>query len=240
MHCLLSSLWDTWTACSLCWRRGSKQFQVLLRRPPGDPPPCAPTSPFACCTAALHLAAEPLWARLLRLPEAPRPAPDRPPRRPAAALPQEWQVCQVTIGTIGDVARAIEEQITPYCDQLMVLLLSNLANPAVHRMVKPPILMAFGDLALAIGDKFEVRWQAVLFWGGQVQGGCASALMGMLGGRRGGAGGGGTRCLLSGRLLRVCVLTGRPVTVPDWSPPPGHCRRTICRLCSRCSRAPCS
>lgn len=39
----------------------------------------------------------------------------------------------------------------------MQTLLTNLQSPDVHRNIKPQILSAFGDIALAIGDKFEVR-----------------------------------------------------------------------------------
>ena len=63
----------------------------------------------------------------------------------------------VTVGVLGDICRAIEDQIFPYCDPIMQTLLQNLQSSDVHRKVKPPILQAFGDLELACGDKFEVR-----------------------------------------------------------------------------------
>lgn len=69
---------------------------------------------------------------------------------------QDWQVCQVTVGALGDVARAIERDIFPYCDRIMLVLLHNLQSNDVHRNIKPQILSCFGDLALAIGDNFEV------------------------------------------------------------------------------------
>eukprot|EP00887_Chlorella_sp_A99_P006846 scaffold2.g6846.t1 len=68
----------------------------------------------------------------------------------------DWQVCQVTVGALGDVARAIERDIFPYCDRIMLVLLHNLQSNDVHRNIKPQILSCFGDLALAIGDNFEV------------------------------------------------------------------------------------
>jgi importin subunit beta-1 len=68
---------------------------------------------------------------------------------------QDWQVCQVSVGVLGDVCRAIEEAVAPYCDRVMAVLLANLQSDAVHRNIKPQILSAFGDVALAIGDKFE-------------------------------------------------------------------------------------
>lgn len=49
----------------------------------------------------------------------------------------------------------MEEQILPYTDTIMELLLDNLANTDVHRNIKPQILSAFSDIALALGEKFE-------------------------------------------------------------------------------------
>lgn len=75
---------------------------------------------------------------------------------------REWQVCSVSVGVLGDICRAIEEQILPYCDRVMILMVRNLQSNEVHRNIKPQILSAFGDIALAIGDKFVVYLQHVL------------------------------------------------------------------------------
>jgi hypothetical protein len=75
---------------------------------------------------------------------------------------QEWQVCQVTVGVLGDITRAIEASLYPYCDAIMQTLLSNLQSGEVHRNVKPPILSVFGDIALAIGERFEKYLQHVV------------------------------------------------------------------------------
>lgn len=64
-------------------------------------------------------------------------------------------MCQVTVGVLGDICRAVEDQILPYCDPVMSILLSNLQSVTVSRELKPQILMAFGDIALALGDNFE-------------------------------------------------------------------------------------
>jgi importin subunit beta-1 len=40
--------------------------------------------------------------------------------------PQDWQVCQVSVGVLGDICRAIEEAVAPYCDRIMAVLLANL------------------------------------------------------------------------------------------------------------------
>ena len=64
-------------------------------------------------------------------------------------------MCAVAIGVVGDVCRALEAKVLPYCDEIVNLLLQNVANPALNRNVKPPILCAFGDIALAIAGAFE-------------------------------------------------------------------------------------
>ena len=48
----------------------------------------------------------------------------------------------------------------------MQTLLTNLQSPDVHRNIKPQILSAFGDIALAIGDRFDVRCSPRGGWGG--------------------------------------------------------------------------
>ena len=68
---------------------------------------------------------------------------------------EEHQVCAVAIGVVGDICRALEIKVLPYCDEIVHLLLRNLQNPALNRNVKPPILSCFGDIALAVGGNFE-------------------------------------------------------------------------------------
>jgi importin subunit beta-1 len=66
----------------------------------------------------------------------------------------EWQVCSAAVGTTGDICRALEIQIFPYCDDIIRCLLEDLQNPALNRQVKPAVLSCFGDIALAIGGNF--------------------------------------------------------------------------------------
>jgi hypothetical protein len=35
-------------------------------------------------------------------------------------------VCQVSVGVLGDIARALEDQLQPFCDSIMQILLHNL------------------------------------------------------------------------------------------------------------------
>jgi len=68
---------------------------------------------------------------------------------------EEHMVCGVAVGVVGDICRALGDKIFPYCDVIVGLLNENLRNPSVNRLVKPPILSCFGDIALAISGKFE-------------------------------------------------------------------------------------
>lgn len=75
---------------------------------------------------------------------------------------EEHQVCAVAIGVVGDICRALEAKVLPYCDEIVHLLLRNLQNPNLNRNVKPPILSCFGDIALAVGGHFEKYMQITM------------------------------------------------------------------------------
>lgn len=68
---------------------------------------------------------------------------------------EEYQVCAITVGVVGDICRALDDKILPYCDRIMNLLVKDLSSEELHRSVKPPIFSCFGDIALAIGEHFE-------------------------------------------------------------------------------------
>lgn len=68
---------------------------------------------------------------------------------------EEYQVCSISVGVVGDICRAMDEKVFPYCVGIMSNLLKNLSNVMLHRSVKAPILSCFGDIALAIGEHFE-------------------------------------------------------------------------------------
>ena len=74
----------------------------------------------------------------------------------------EYQVCHAAVGLVGDICRALSAAVIPFCDEVMTVLLENLSNNEVHRLVKPQILSVFGDIALAVGSKFSKYLEVVL------------------------------------------------------------------------------
>ncbi|KAF3448056.1 hypothetical protein FNV43_RR08764 [Rhamnella rubrinervis] len=68
---------------------------------------------------------------------------------------EEYQVCAITVGVVGDICRALDDKVLPYCDGIMNHLVKDLSSEELHRSVKPPIFSCFGDIALAIGEHFE-------------------------------------------------------------------------------------
>jgi len=75
---------------------------------------------------------------------------------------EEYEVCKVAVGVVGDICRALGPKVLPYCDEIVSLLLQDLQNNKLHRTVKPPILSCFGDIALAIGGEFVKYLQIVM------------------------------------------------------------------------------
>lgn len=49
------------------------------------------------------------------------------------------QVCLSVVGVLGDLCRNVEEDILPYCDEVMQLLIHNLGSNDVHRTIKPQV-----------------------------------------------------------------------------------------------------
>ncbi|KAI9921613.1 hypothetical protein PsorP6_002183 [Peronosclerospora sorghi] len=68
---------------------------------------------------------------------------------------EEYMVCSVAVGVIGDLCRALGSQILPLCDEIVAALIEILKNPLLNRSVKPPVLSCFGDIALAIESEYE-------------------------------------------------------------------------------------
>eukprot|EP01125_Pyxidicula_operculata_P001899 TRINITY_DN1180_c0_g1_i2.p1 TRINITY_DN1180_c0_g1~~TRINITY_DN1180_c0_g1_i2.p1 ORF type:complete len:856 (+),score=219.61 TRINITY_DN1180_c0_g1_i2:38-2605(+) len=75
---------------------------------------------------------------------------------------QEYQVCKVAIGLVGDISSALGLAIVPYCDKIITSLLHNLQNKQLDRAVKPAILSCLGDIAYSIGASFEKYCEVVM------------------------------------------------------------------------------
>lgn len=68
---------------------------------------------------------------------------------------EEYMVCSVAVGVVGDLCRALENKVVPLCDEIVKALIEILRNPSLNRSVKPPVLSCFGDIALAIEGDYE-------------------------------------------------------------------------------------
>eukprot|EP00026_Physarum_polycephalum_P002142 Phypoly_transcript_02146.p1 GENE.Phypoly_transcript_02146~~Phypoly_transcript_02146.p1 ORF type:complete len:854 (+),score=127.98 Phypoly_transcript_02146:100-2661(+) len=66
-----------------------------------------------------------------------------------------YQVCSIAVGVVGDICSALQKLVTPYCFEIISILISLLQNSSLHKSVKPPILSCFGDIALAICGEFS-------------------------------------------------------------------------------------
>lgn len=69
---------------------------------------------------------------------------------------EDYSVCAITLGVLGDICRALGENIFPYCESLINHIGQLLSLPDVNRKIRPASLSAIGDISLAIGGKFEV------------------------------------------------------------------------------------
>ncbi|KAH8915998.1 ARM repeat-containing protein [Atractiella rhizophila] len=67
---------------------------------------------------------------------------------------EEYQLCSIGVGLIGDVCRALGDASVQYCQNFLEVLMQDLQSPVLHRSVKPPILSCFGDIAMSIGGSY--------------------------------------------------------------------------------------
>jgi len=75
---------------------------------------------------------------------------------------EEYQVCTVAVGLVGDVCRALQRKIVPYCDEIVTILVEILQKPTLNRSLKPVILSCFGDIALATSGEFAKYLQVIM------------------------------------------------------------------------------
>jgi importin subunit beta-1 len=85
---------------------------------------------------------------------------------------EDAALCTVSIGTIGDIARALQERTVQYAAAFVTLLLESLQSQVMSRTVKIQVLACFGDVALSIGAEFAPYLDtamAVLKQAGEIQ-----------------------------------------------------------------------
>jgi len=75
---------------------------------------------------------------------------------------EEYQVCNVAVGVVGDVCRSLQRRMVPYCDEIVTILVEILQKPSLNRQIKPVILSCFGDIGLAICGDFVKYLQVIV------------------------------------------------------------------------------
>ena len=74
----------------------------------------------------------------------------------------DTQVAIAAVGLVGDISRSLGEGMFPFTHDIMQALMGLLSNPYADRSVKPHVLSALGDVALALGTKFEAFLPATM------------------------------------------------------------------------------
>eukprot|EP00730_Choanoeca_flexa_P020436 TRINITY_DN9980_c0_g1_i1.p1 TRINITY_DN9980_c0_g1~~TRINITY_DN9980_c0_g1_i1.p1 ORF type:complete len:885 (+),score=271.75 TRINITY_DN9980_c0_g1_i1:59-2713(+) len=74
---------------------------------------------------------------------------------------QHGATCFAAVGVVGDICRQLQRDAAPHCNEFMEVLLQALTATDVARNVKPAVLSAFNDMALALGDGFSVYLEVV-------------------------------------------------------------------------------
>jgi len=68
----------------------------------------------------------------------------------------QFAVCAMAVGVVGDLSRALDVEMNQYCDRLVREALAPLLESKdVDRKLKPLVMTAMGDLALATRGQFE-------------------------------------------------------------------------------------
>lgn len=76
---------------------------------------------------------------------------------------EEYTLCGIAVGLVGDVCRALGADSVKYTPGFMEALMTSLSSSVLHRSVKPPILSCFGDIAMAVGpDGFNNYLQTTM------------------------------------------------------------------------------
>merc|ERR1719231_1757782 len=65
------------------------------------------------------------------------------------------QLVTMSVLAVGDLCRSIGKEVSPYCDEIMNILVELLQSDVVDRSVKPHVISLFSDIALAIEKSFD-------------------------------------------------------------------------------------
>eukprot|EP01035_Chromulina_nebulosa_P017784 gene17784-23391_t len=74
----------------------------------------------------------------------------------------EYSVCSVALGVVGDICRALNNLVEPICNDVLKYVLEILRSTSVNRSVKPHAISTFSDIAMAIGGNFETYISVVI------------------------------------------------------------------------------
>lgn len=152
---------------------------------------------------------------------------------------EQYQVCIVTVGVIGDLCRALEKKLLPFCDAIVTVLLENLQSNELHKSVKPAILAVFGDIALGLGGGFakylsyaagmlqsaaehavvtgkqvDPEDEEAVEYNNELRNGILEAYTGIVQARSACRSPSAATCALSRRHLRQSIRCGMPLTGP--------------------------
>jgi len=76
---------------------------------------------------------------------------------------QEYEVCTVAVGLVGDMCRALGKDFAPLASDVISTMLSDLQNVNLDNSVKPAIISTFGDIAMSIQELFEQYLTHVMY-----------------------------------------------------------------------------
>ncbi|KAL1963583.1 hypothetical protein VTN77DRAFT_8028 [Rasamsonia byssochlamydoides] len=74
---------------------------------------------------------------------------------------EEPGLCSLGVGLVGDITRALNEKVQPFCDTFMNHMLNILTSSGLRDTLKPSVLVTFGDIAQAIGTQFSTYLSVV-------------------------------------------------------------------------------
>ncbi|EAN33316.1 HEAT repeat family protein [Theileria parva strain Muguga] len=70
-------------------------------------------------------------------------------------LQSEVGICKISIGLTSDVSRCLESPFSTYLDRFMTILINILQDVNGDKTLKPLIIVAIGDIAMAVGGTFS-------------------------------------------------------------------------------------